>query len=212
MTGIDFSVKSVLLGPLAAFTGNWVGQGFNTIFRPYGKERDTGCFPPSTKGQLNDAVLELNLTSETLSFSPNLGSICNRGFETQEDIFLNGVPYLQSINDVTMIPARNIHFEPGILALRSGDHQAEARRDAGTYRVHPPRHGHQCPGYVQERGRKACHRCCRYHSAVCLQFRKGSVSGCLVSKPDCHQSEHLPAPAKFGSLHRRWHDHAVHAE
>jgi hypothetical protein len=114
MTGIDFSVKSVPLGPIAAFTGNWVGYGFNTIFRPYGKERDTGCFPPSTKGQLNDAVLELNLTTETLSFSPNLGSIANRGFETQEDIFLNGVPYLQSINDVTMLPARNIHFEPGL--------------------------------------------------------------------------------------------------
>src|SRR5262249_22570165 len=51
---------------------------------------------------------------ETLSFAPALGSIPNRGFGTQEDIFLSGVPYLQSINDVTTLSARSIHFEPGI--------------------------------------------------------------------------------------------------
>jgi hypothetical protein len=101
------------LGPLATFVGNWVGRGFNTIFRPYGKETEAGCFPACTEG-LSDAVLEINLTSETLSFAPNLGSIPNRGFGKQEDIFLNGVPYLQSINDVTTLPARGIHFEPGI--------------------------------------------------------------------------------------------------
>src|SRR5258706_164777 len=113
LTICPVSVTPAPLGPLAAFTGNWIGRGFNTIFRPYGKGVDSGCFPPSTKG-LDDAVLELNLTAETLSFGPNLGSIPNRGFETQEDIFLNGVPYLQSINDVTTFPARGIHFEPGI--------------------------------------------------------------------------------------------------
>jgi hypothetical protein len=95
------------LGPLSAFVGNWIGNGFNTIFRPYAKEKGTSDNPA-------DAVLELNLTSETLSFAPNLGSIPNRGFEKQEDIFLNGVPYLQSINDVTSLPAKGIHFEPGI--------------------------------------------------------------------------------------------------
>jgi hypothetical protein len=95
------------LGPLAAFTGNWNGRGFNTIFRPYGKQ-------PGTRDNPGDAVLELNLTSETMSFAPSLGSIANRGFEKQQDIFLNGVPYLQSINDVTTPHARGIHFEPGI--------------------------------------------------------------------------------------------------
>jgi hypothetical protein len=59
-------------------------------------------------------MLELNLTTETLSFAPSLGSIANRGFGAQQDIFLNGVPYLQSINDVTTARARGIHFEPGI--------------------------------------------------------------------------------------------------
>jgi hypothetical protein len=107
------STTSAPLGPLAAFTGKWVGRGFNTIFRPYAKT-DNQCFPPSNKGQLDDAVLELNLTAESLSFGPNLGSITNRGFETQEDIVLSGVPYLQSISDVTTSPARSIHLEPGI--------------------------------------------------------------------------------------------------
>jgi hypothetical protein len=101
------------LGPLVAFTGNWIGSGFNTIFRPNNNKCDTGLFPCPPEGA-DSSVLELNLTSETLSFAPNLGSIPNRGFGTQEDIFLNGVPYLQSINDVTMRCVRGIHFEPGI--------------------------------------------------------------------------------------------------
>jgi hypothetical protein len=103
--GFSFGdVAPVPLGPLAVFTGNWIGSGFNTIFRPYGKKPE---------GLLDaDAVLELNLTSETLSFAPNLGSIHNRGFGTQENIVLGGVPYLQSVNDVTS--GLGIHFEPGV--------------------------------------------------------------------------------------------------
>jgi hypothetical protein len=58
--------------------------------------------------------LELNLTDETLSFSDNLGSIPNRGSNNQADAFLNGVPYVQSINDVTTGAPIGIHFEPGI--------------------------------------------------------------------------------------------------
>jgi hypothetical protein len=98
------------LGPLTAFTGNWVGQGFNTIFRP--NNTATPTFPPPLS--TSDNVLELNLTQESLSFSPNLSSIPNRGSGAQGDIFLNGVPYLQTINDVTSPPANGIHFEPGM--------------------------------------------------------------------------------------------------
>jgi hypothetical protein len=99
------------LGPLAAFTGTFKGNGFNTIFRPDNPETPTPLpvpVPPS------DNVLELNLTRETLSFSPALTSVPNRG-EVQGDIFLNGVPYLQTINDVT-VPSQpiGIHFEPGL--------------------------------------------------------------------------------------------------
>jgi hypothetical protein len=101
------------LGPLAAFTGKWIGRGFNVIFRPNGKKSLTGPFLVQPTGPY-ESVLELNLTSETLSFAPSLGSITNRGFGTQQDIFLNGVPYVQSIEDVTTLPTRCIHFEPGI--------------------------------------------------------------------------------------------------
>ena len=100
------------LGPLAAFTGAFRGSGFNLIFRPDSTKTPTQLPIPVTG---SDNVLELNLTNETLSFSRSLGSVPNRGSLAQGDIFLNGVPYLQTINDVT-IPSQpvGIHFEPGI--------------------------------------------------------------------------------------------------
>jgi hypothetical protein len=98
------------LGPLTAFTGNWTGRGFNAIFRPENTVTPTFLPPLDT----SDNVLELNLTEESLTFSPNLSSIPNRGSRTQGDIFLNGVPYLQRVNDVTSEPANGIHFEPGM--------------------------------------------------------------------------------------------------
>lgn len=90
------------LGPLADLIGNWAGNGFNTIFRP--SQPATG----------SDNILELNVTTETLDFSASLGSIPNRG-EVQPDIFLNGISYLQKVNDVTTPgTATGIHFEPGL--------------------------------------------------------------------------------------------------
>ena len=102
------------LGPLADFTGSWVGNGFNTIFRPDNTiSKSSESLPkPLAPG---DNILELNLTTETLTFSPSLGSVPNRGLSQQQDIHLNGVPYLQAINDVTD-PAHpvGIHAEPGL--------------------------------------------------------------------------------------------------
>ncbi len=100
------------LGPLAAFTGTFRGSGFNLIFRPDSAKTPTPL-PIPVSG--SDNVLELNLTLETLSFSPMLGSVPNRGSQAQGDIFLNGVPYLQAISDVT-VPSQpvGIHFEPGL--------------------------------------------------------------------------------------------------
>jgi hypothetical protein len=97
------------LGALAAFTGIFTGNGFNTIFRPQ------SSVTPSSPLPGGDNVLELNLTEETLSFSPPLGSVPNRGFGTQGDIIFNGVPYLQSVVDVT-VPTTpvGIHHEPGM--------------------------------------------------------------------------------------------------
>lgn len=99
------------LGPLAAFAGAFSGSGFNTIFRPDSTQTPTPL-PVPVPG--TDNVLELNLTSETLTFSPGLGSVPNRGM-VQGDIFLNGVPYLQAINDVTIAgQSVGIHAEPGL--------------------------------------------------------------------------------------------------
>jgi len=99
------------LGPLAAFAGTFRGKGFNTIFRPDSPNTPTKL-PVAVSG--SDNVLELNLTEETLSFSPSLGAVPNRG-EVQADIALNGIPYLQVINDVTIAgQSTGIHVEPGL--------------------------------------------------------------------------------------------------
>jgi hypothetical protein len=109
------------LGPLAAFVGNWTGNGFNTIFRPDSTETPTKL-PIQVGG---DNVLELNLTQESLAFAPSLGSVPNRGM-VQGDIFLNGVPYLQAINDITTGQPVGIHVEPGIwMAVPSTTDPAE---------------------------------------------------------------------------------------
>jgi hypothetical protein len=104
------------LGPLAAFVGDWVGNGFNTIFRPDSAATPTklpNAVPPPPPPR--DNILELNLTSESLSFSKSLGSVPNRGTGAQPDAFLNGVPYLQTINDITIHGEKvAIHFEPGM--------------------------------------------------------------------------------------------------
>jgi hypothetical protein len=104
------------LGPLAAFDGTFVGNGFNTIFRPNSTATPTILpNPVPAPPPPHDNVLELNLTSETLSFSRSLGSVPNRGTGTQKDALLNGVPYVQTVNDITIhgesVP---IHFEPGL--------------------------------------------------------------------------------------------------
>lgn len=104
------------LGPLSAFVGDWVGHGFNTIFRPDSAVTPTvlpNPVPPPPPPR--DNILELNLTAESLSFSPSLGSVPNRGTAAQQDIFLNGVPYLQTIKDITIHgESVGIHVEPGI--------------------------------------------------------------------------------------------------
>lgn len=102
------------------FKGSFVGNGFNTIFRPQSSATPT-AFPNNPTQGANDNVLELNLTAETLAFADALGSVPNRGLFAQGDIFLSGVPYVQTIQDVTNpatgkadAPATGIHFEPGL--------------------------------------------------------------------------------------------------
>jgi len=113
------------LGVLSNFTGEFAGKGFNTIFRPNSGAPTTTQFPnpvsPAPPIPPSENVLELNLTTETLCFSNPLGNVPNRGLEGQNDIFLNGVPYVQAISDVTNTATglangtpSGIHFEPGL--------------------------------------------------------------------------------------------------
>jgi hypothetical protein len=113
----DVAPVAPTLGALAAFTGDWTGSGFNTIFRPDSTKTPTKL-PTPVPGAPSDNILELNLTSENLSFSKSLGAVPNRGLAGQADIFLNGVPYLQAINDVTNPAAPvGIHLEPGMWVI-----------------------------------------------------------------------------------------------
>ena len=75
---------------------------------------------PDSDGKHASAVIlhrptrQRSLTSEMLSFSTSLGSVPSRGM-VQADAFLNGVPYLQSISDITVAgQSIGIHVEPGL--------------------------------------------------------------------------------------------------
>jgi hypothetical protein len=87
--------------PLDQLVGTWKGTGFNTIWRPH--------FPSPP-----DRFLELNLTSETISFSRINGAIPNRGF-LQADISMFGLTYLQQISDAS--DGSGLHIEPGIWVI-----------------------------------------------------------------------------------------------
>lgn len=102
------------LGALEIFNGSFTGLGLNAIFRP-----NNG--PPNTTNFPNDNILELNLVNDTTTFTQPFGAVPNRGFASQNDIFLNGVSYMQFINDVTNVGTgradglpTGIHFEPGL--------------------------------------------------------------------------------------------------
>ncbi|MGO9490497.1 MAG: heme-binding protein [Solirubrobacteraceae bacterium] len=122
------------LEAIESFAGDWEGTGFNTIFRPNSPSTPT-VFPEPASG---DNVLGLNLTKEILSFSAPLGTVPNRGV-VEADAFLNGVDYLQTIEDVTIGPPKGIHVEPGIwIAVPPTTTPAEGR----TYvRMAPIPHG-----------------------------------------------------------------------
>jgi hypothetical protein len=112
--------------PLGKFQGAYAGNGFNLIFRPLPKDDKTFFkIPPVKPTNLpDDNTLELNLTKEQLTFGRTIGEIPNRGFvdNKQVDITLGGLPYLQTVQDVSN-PAtgkgdradpKSIHFEPGM--------------------------------------------------------------------------------------------------
>jgi hypothetical protein len=93
-----FDVGHPRLGPLAELPGLWMGSGFNMISRPDFQDK-------------RPFFLEINGTQETLEFTKIGGQIPNRGSK-QNDIFLNGLHYLQEVSDCETHGA--LHIEPGL--------------------------------------------------------------------------------------------------
>ncbi|KAF2727051.1 hypothetical protein EJ04DRAFT_452106 [Polyplosphaeria fusca] len=117
------SEKVPTLGPLALLKGTFISTGFNQIFRPKSKSSKTKFKNAITSKEIDDNIMQLNLTSEVLTFFDPLGEIPNRGFDGQPDTFLNGIPYTQQIKDATNVDTGKgdlpgerdgIHFETGI--------------------------------------------------------------------------------------------------
>jgi hypothetical protein len=87
------------LGPLTDLPGTWRGRGFDAIWRPH------------IGGQ--DRFLELNLTTETLVFSPITGAIPNWGL-LRPDINLVGLSCMHQIAEASS--GAGLHIEPGVFA------------------------------------------------------------------------------------------------
>lgn len=102
------------LGAIAHLAGNWLGNGFNIIWRP----DNTG--DPGFKVR---RFLQLNQTVETFNFDTIASAIPNRGLFKQPDINIYGLNYLQKVkdNDVNLPGFPNfpnagedLHIEPGL--------------------------------------------------------------------------------------------------
>lgn len=98
------------LGPLASLVGSWSGPGFNAIWRP-----DNGQPPADSPIH---RFLELNLTTDSFDFQIIPGAVPNRGFDTQPDLELYGLNYLQRTRDADKPPfstaGQALHIEPGL--------------------------------------------------------------------------------------------------
>lgn len=113
------------LGPLASLVGSWSGPGFNAIWRP------DNIQPPA-----NSAIhrfLELNLTHDSFEFHVIPGAVPNRGFNTQADLQLDGLHYLQRTRDADPPPfstaGQALHIEPGLFMNVPG---SEANSEQAT--------------------------------------------------------------------------------
>ena len=108
---------------LKTFIGAWAGNGFNMIFVPI-SDNELKPLEKLTDIGPKDNKLIVNLMTEQWTFGPSLGKIPNRGMLKQNPIVLGGLPYLQTVQDVTneltgkpdkaTTDRSGIHFEPGV--------------------------------------------------------------------------------------------------
>jgi hypothetical protein len=126
------------LGPLAFLAGSWRGAGFNAIWRPDNNQ--------SPENNANHRFLELNLTNESFNFHVIPGVVPNRGFDTQPDLDMHGLHYLQWVSDADPEPSRSVkpagysqtagqalYIEPGLLMNQPGSqghHSADGEHPA----------------------------------------------------------------------------------
>ena len=193
------------LGGIAGFIGTFRGTGLNTIFRPQDFAVSPTPLPNPATGP-NDNILEINLTEETLTFQTALGSIPNRGM-VQGDVFLNGIPYVQKINDVS-VPANpvGIHFEPGVwLSVPATTVPEEG---ATIVRMASIPHGTtiEAQGTSFTVAGRPTDRPRRHHP---LPDRQPGPAP-QVPEPDRDGHRHLPAAAGPDRLHRRRNHHTAH--
>jgi hypothetical protein len=107
------------LGPLGLLPGTWRGPGFNAIWRPDNSQ------PPENSA--THRFLELNQTTDEFDFHVIPGVVPNRGFNTQADLSLYGLHYLQRVSDSDPAPGPTVnppgysqtagqalHIEPGL--------------------------------------------------------------------------------------------------
>ncbi|CAM1501455.1 Fc.00g034390.m01.CDS01 [Cosmosporella sp. VM-42] len=116
ISGTNDGVDVTSLDVLENFTGTFTGFGFNQIFRPNSQKTPTPLPATPASDDPDDNILQLNLTSESMAFTKPLGNVPNRGLDAQADIMLNGLPYTQTISDITRPDPRPpvIHFETGL--------------------------------------------------------------------------------------------------
>ena len=98
-------------GPLEGLIGDWVGTGFNAIWRPH--------FDAPGAAPLGDHFLMLNMTREHLSVKAVSTAVPNRGL-SEPDITLTALQYVQQITDANFPPPLGggaMHFEPGLWLL-----------------------------------------------------------------------------------------------
>jgi len=94
-------------------------SGPSLFLRAHGRGTDSTRYGVHFRGGPpgQDRFLELNETNETLQFTEIPGDIPNRGL-LQPDINLNGLTYLQQVQDANVIGPNGelagIHVEPGI--------------------------------------------------------------------------------------------------